>query len=107
LGARSFATGHRRAFADTGLAGQHYPALHGRDPDLAHGHDPENRRRHPAARHDVHSADLLIYLLQFCRGSGIVLHRAKPFSILQFYQNKKQPMPALEKVVPAGKTKRR
>jgi YidC/Oxa1 family membrane protein insertase len=29
------------------------------------------------------------------------------FSILQFYQNKKQPMPALEKVVPAGKTKRR
>lgn len=29
------------------------------------------------------------------------------FSILQFYQNKKQPMPTLEKVVPAGKTKRR
>jgi len=29
------------------------------------------------------------------------------FSILQFYQNKKQPMPVLEKVVPAGKQKRR
>jgi YidC/Oxa1 family membrane protein insertase len=28
------------------------------------------------------------------------------FSILQFYQNKKQPMPALEKVAPAGKRKR-
>jgi YidC/Oxa1 family membrane protein insertase len=29
------------------------------------------------------------------------------FSILQFYQNKKQPMPTLEKVAPAGKQKRR
>ena len=29
------------------------------------------------------------------------------FSILQFYQNKKQPMPALEKVAPTGKPKRR
>jgi YidC/Oxa1 family membrane protein insertase len=29
------------------------------------------------------------------------------FSILQFYQNKKQPMPTLEKVAPAGKPKRR
>ena len=28
------------------------------------------------------------------------------FSILQFYQNKKQPMPTLEKVAPAGKRKR-
>jgi YidC/Oxa1 family membrane protein insertase len=28
------------------------------------------------------------------------------FSILQFYQNKRQPMPTLEKVVPAGKRKR-
>jgi YidC/Oxa1 family membrane protein insertase len=29
------------------------------------------------------------------------------FSILQFYQNKKQPMPALEKVAPAGKGSRK
>ena len=29
------------------------------------------------------------------------------FSILQFYQNKKQPMPTLEKVTPPGKQKRR
>ncbi len=28
------------------------------------------------------------------------------FSVLQFYQNKRQPMPMLEKVVPAGKRKR-
>jgi YidC/Oxa1 family membrane protein insertase len=28
------------------------------------------------------------------------------FSILQFYQNKKQPMPTLEKIAPAGKRKR-
>jgi len=28
------------------------------------------------------------------------------FSILQFYQNKRQPMPTLEKVAPPGKQKR-
>jgi YidC/Oxa1 family membrane protein insertase len=28
------------------------------------------------------------------------------FSILQFYQNKRQPMPTLEKVAPPGKRKR-
>jgi len=39
----------------------------------------------PAARDDVHAADLSVYLLQFCRGSGIILHNQNLFSIVQFY----------------------
>ena len=39
--------------------------------------DPTQRRDD-----DVHAADLFIYLLQFCRGSGIVLHRTESFQHL-------------------------
>ena len=43
---------------------------------------PKDRRSHAASDHDVHAADLFIYLLQFCRGSGIVLHRTESFQYL-------------------------
>src|SRR5437867_3416225 len=56
--------------------------MHGRDPDLAHGHDAQDRRRNAAARYDVHSTYLLIYLLQFCGCSGVVLHCTEPLQHL-------------------------
>ena len=68
--------------AVAGLAGQYHSALHGCDAGLAYGDDAQDRRSDAASDHDVHAADLLIYLLQFCRGSGIVLHRTESFQYL-------------------------
>jgi membrane protein insertase, YidC/Oxa1 family, C-terminal domain len=86
---------------------QHHPAAHGGYAGLAHGDDTEDGRSHATPHNDVYAADLPIFLLQFCGGSGIVLHRAKIFSAsCNFIQNKRQPMPTLEKVAPAGKRKR-
>src|SRR5947199_10019694 len=82
MGEGSFAARYSGAPALARLADQHHPTLHGRDADLAHGHDTKDRRSHAAAGDDVHPADLLIYLLQFCCSSGIVLHCTKPFQYL-------------------------
>jgi len=48
----------------------------------------------------------LFFCYKLCGSSGIVLHGTNLFSILQFYQNKRQPHADLEKVAPAGKRKR-
>jgi spoIIIJ-associated protein len=64
------------------LARKYHPDPDGLDADLAHGDDAKDGRSHAAPDHDVHAADLLIYLLQFCRGSGIVLHRTESFQHL-------------------------
>ncbi len=82
LGKRPFPAGHDSAPAVARLAGQYHSTLNGSDADLAHGHDAKDGRSHTAPDHDVHAADLLIYLLQFCRGSGIVLHRTESLQYL-------------------------
>src|SRR5947209_13085510 len=77
MGERLIATRHRGAFVRR--SHQRYSAVHGREPNLVDGNDAENRRSHPAPGDDVHPADLFVYLLQFCRGSGIVLHHTESF----------------------------
>ena len=54
------------------------PILMAATQSLAHAPDTENRRRHPAARDDVHAADLRRVLLQFCGGAGFVLYNSEP-----------------------------
>ena len=58
---------------------QCHPAVHGRDPNLVDGDDAEDRRPDPAPGDDVYATDLFVYLLQFCCGSGIVLHHTESF----------------------------
>lgn len=45
----------------------------------------------------------LVFCYNFAAALALYYTTQNLFSILQFYQNKKQPMPALEKVAPAGK----
>src|SRR5438876_2892251 len=82
LGKGSFPAGHNSAPATARLAREYHSSVHGCHSDLADGDDAKNRRSDSAPRDDVHAADLFIYLLQFCRGSGIVLHRTEPFQHL-------------------------
>jgi len=91
VGARFISTRHGRDPSVVGLfdSDQHYPAMHGREPDLADGDDAEDRRRHPAAGDDVHAADLFGDLLQFCGCSGIVLHDPEPFQHLAILSEQK------------------
>src|SRR5205823_2337168 len=53
--------------------------MHGREPNLVDGDDAKDGRPNPAPGDDVYAADLFVYLLQFCRGSGIVLHHTESF----------------------------
>jgi spoIIIJ-associated protein len=46
---------------------------------VAHDDDAEDRRSHSTPDNDVYTTDVPIFLLQFCSGSGIVLHRTKSF----------------------------
>jgi YidC/Oxa1 family membrane protein insertase len=48
----------------------------------------------------------LFFCYNFAAALALYYTAQNLFSILQFYQNKRQPMPTLEKVVPAGKRKR-
>ena len=48
----------------------------------------------------------LFFCYNFAAALALYYTAQNLFSILQFYQNKRQPMPALEKVAPAGKRKR-
>jgi len=48
----------------------------------------------------------LFICINFAAALALYYTTQNLFSILQFYQNKKQPMPTLEKVAPAGKRKR-
>jgi spoIIIJ-associated protein len=64
------------------IDGQHPAYPHGSDTGLAHGHDAQDGRRHPTPSDDVHANNLLIFLLQFCGGSGVVLHCPKSFQHL-------------------------
>src|SRR6266536_2493167 len=85
VGKRPFPAGYSGAFANTRLADQYHSAVHGCDTDLAYGDDAKDGRPNAAAHRHVHAADLSIYLLQFCRSFGIVLHCTKPvqyFAIL-------------------------
>ena len=47
---------------------------------MADGHDAQDGRRHATPSDDVHAPNLLIFLLQFCGSSGVVLHCRKIFS---------------------------
>jgi YidC/Oxa1 family membrane protein insertase len=48
----------------------------------------------------------LFFCYNFAAALALYYTAQNLFSILQFYQNKRQPMPTLEKVAPAGKPKR-
>ena len=48
----------------------------------------------------------LFFCYNFAAALALYYTAQNIFSILQFYQNKRQPMPTLEKVAPAGKRKR-
>jgi YidC/Oxa1 family membrane protein insertase len=48
----------------------------------------------------------LFFCYNFAAALALYYTAQNLFSILQFYQNKRQPMPTLEKVAPAGKRKR-
>jgi len=48
----------------------------------------------------------LFFCYNFAAALALYYTAQNLFSILQFYQNKKQPMPTLEKIAPAGKQKR-
>jgi YidC/Oxa1 family membrane protein insertase len=48
----------------------------------------------------------LLFCYNFAAALALYYTAQNLFSILQFYQNRNQPMPKLEKVVPAGKRKR-
>jgi YidC/Oxa1 family membrane protein insertase len=48
----------------------------------------------------------LFFCYNFAAALALYYTAQNLFSILQFYQNKRQPMPTLEKVAPAGKSKR-
>jgi YidC/Oxa1 family membrane protein insertase len=48
----------------------------------------------------------LFFCYNFAAALALYYTAQNLFSILQFYQNKRQPMPSLEKVAPAGKRKR-
>src|SRR5262249_35561945 len=48
----------------------------------------------------------LLFCYNFAAALALYYTAQNLFSILQFYQNKRQPMPTLEKVAPAGKRKR-
>ena len=48
----------------------------------------------------------LFFCYNFAAALALYYTAQNLFSILQFYQNRNQPMPTLEKVVPAGKRKR-
>jgi YidC/Oxa1 family membrane protein insertase len=48
----------------------------------------------------------LFFCYNFAAALALYYTAQNLFSILQFYQNQRQPMPTLEKVVPAGKRKR-
>ena len=48
----------------------------------------------------------LFFCYNFAAALALYYTAQNLFSILQFYQNKRKPMPTLEKVVPAGKRKR-
>jgi YidC/Oxa1 family membrane protein insertase len=48
----------------------------------------------------------LFFCYNFAAALALYYTAQNLFSILQFYQNKRQPMPTLEKVTPAGKRKR-
>jgi len=65
---------------------------------LANGDDAKDWRSHAAPDHDVHALIFFIYLLQFAAALALYYTAQNLFSILQFYQNKRQPMPTLEKV---------
>ena len=76
-GTRPFATRHGSASPCARMADQHHSAADGSYAGLAHGDDAEDGRSHSAPYNDVYAADVSIFLLQFCGGSGIVLHRTK------------------------------
>src|SRR5437762_12376357 len=78
MGARSFPARYRRSHPGARLANQHSAPLHGSDERFADAHDAENRRHDATTGHDVHAADLLIFLLQFRSGAGIILYHAQP-----------------------------
>jgi YidC/Oxa1 family membrane protein insertase len=48
----------------------------------------------------------LLFCYNFAAALALYYTAQNLFSILQFYQNKRQPMPTLEKIAPAGKRKR-
>jgi hypothetical protein len=102
LGTRSVPTGYRSASACARFPDQHHPAAHGGYAGVADGDDAEDGRSHATPHNDVYAAYLPIFLLQFCGGSGIILHRAKSFQ----YPAILAEQTALEKVAPAGKRKR-
>src|SRR5439155_17503733 len=107
LGPRSLATGHGRDSPVVGVfdSDQHHSALHGGEPDLVDGDDAKDRRRGPATSNDVHAADLFVYLLQFRRGFGFVLHNAKPFQYRAILLQQTTTDADAGKARPAGKTK--
>ena len=59
---------------------------------------PKTRRRHPAAGHDVHAADLCVFCYNFAAALALYYTTQNLFTILQLYQNRNQPLPVLEKV---------
>ena len=83
----------------------HYSALHGRDADLVDGDDAEDGRSHAAANRHVHAADFSIYLLQFCRGFGIVLHCAESVQYFAVLPEQTTTYADLGKSCDSGKTK--
>jgi YidC/Oxa1 family membrane protein insertase len=48
----------------------------------------------------------LFFCYNFAAALALYYTAQNLFSILQFWKNKRQPMPTLEKVAPAGKRKR-
>ena len=63
---------------DSRLAAQHSPAPHGPNERLDDAHHAQNRRRHAAARHDVHAHHLYRVLLQLCSRAFFVLYNSEP-----------------------------
>ncbi len=68
-------------------------------------HDAEDRRPHAAPSDDVHAAYLLVFLLQFRGGAGIVLHYSKSFQHLAILSEQKPTHAEARKSCAGRKTK--
>ena len=59
---------------------------------------PKTGGSNPAPGDDVHASNLLVFLLQFCGSSGIVLHRAKSFQHLAILSEQTNPCQSWKKL---------
>src|SRR4029450_11445972 len=69
-------------YSGRGIVGQPPAHPHGGHPDLAQGQGAQDGRRHATSSDDVHASNILIFLLQFCGSSGVVLHCPESFQHL-------------------------